>query len=288
MGCLTPVRSSGLRIEAMTPGYTAVSVIGRGAGSTLHKVRHRESGKFYTLKQVKKVDDPEGRFFEQIQREWKVGQAVAHPNLREIYDLHRTRKRFKVVEFNLLMEYLEGRTLDQAGLSGIATLLGVFTEVASALHAMHQAGFVHADIKPSNIMLCNGAGVKIFDLGQSCGLGSVKQRIQGTPDFIAPEQVMKLPMSERTDVFNLGATMYWCLTGKFFPTRIRGQQKAGAFDIGLVRDAESPQEINPQVPTGLSKLVMDCCRNSPANRPTMGEVLDRFRAVSHALKIVRE
>ena len=272
----------------MTPGYTTVSVIGRGAGSTLHKVRHRESGKFYTLKQVKKEDDPEGRFFEQIQREWKVGQAVAHPHLREIYDLHRTRKRFKLIELNLLMEYLEGRTLDQAGLSDVTTLLGVFTEVASALHAMHQAGFVHADIKPNNIMLCNGQGVKIFDLGQSCGLGSIKDRIQGTPDFIAPEQVMKLPMSERTDVFNLGATMYWCLTGKFFPTRIRGRQKAGAFDIGLVRDAETPQELNPQVPAVLSILVMDCCCNGAANRPTMSEVLDRFETVSHALKIVRQ
>ncbi len=272
----------------MTPGYTAVSVIGRGAGSILHKVRHRESGKFYTLKQVKKAEDPEGRFFEQIEREWKVGQAVAHPNLRAIYDLHRTRKLFKTIELNLVMEYLEGRTLDQAGLSDITTLLGVFTEVASGLQAMHQAGFVHADIKPNNIMLCNGEGVKIFDLGQSCALGSVKERIQGTPDFIAPEQVMKLPMSERTDVFNLGATMYWCLTGKFFPTRIRGQQKAGAFDIGLARDAETPQELNPKVPAVLSTLVMDCCCNGAANRPAMSEVLDRFKAVSHAMKIVRQ
>jgi serine/threonine-protein kinase len=186
------------------------------------------------------------------------------------------------------MEYLEGCTLDQAGLTGIAELLEVFTDVAAALHAMHQAGFVHADIKPNNIMLCNGQGVKIFDLGQSCGLGSVKERIQGTPDFIAPEQVMKLPMSERTDVFNLGATMYWCLTGKFFPTRIRGQQKAGAFDIGLARDAETPQELNSQVPTVLSNLVMECCCNGAANRPAMSQVLDGFKAVSHALKIVGE
>ena len=55
-----------------------------------------------------------------------------------------------------------------------------------------------------------------------------------------------------------------------------------------IRDAESPQEINPQVPAGLSSLVMDCCRNGAANRPAMREVLDRFRAVAHALKIVRE
>ena len=92
--------------------------------------------------------------------------------------------------------------------------------------------------------------------------------------------------SKPSTSFVLGVFGY--VAGKFFPTRIRGQQKAGAFDIGLARDAESPQELNPQVPAVLSSLVMDCCCNGAANRPTMSQVLDRFRAVSHALKIVRE
>ena len=62
--------------------------------------------------------------------------------------------------------------------------------------------------------------LKIIDLGQSCKLGAIKSRIQGTPDYIAPEQVLRKHISHRTDIFNLGATMYWALTGKNVPTLI--------------------------------------------------------------------
>ena len=61
---------------------------------------------------------------------------------------------------------------------------------------------------------------KIIDLGQSCPIGTTKSRIQGTPDYIAPEQVKRRTLGPRTDVFNLGATMYWALTGKNVPTLI--------------------------------------------------------------------
>ena len=272
----------------MTPGYTAVSLIGKGAGSTIHKVRHDRSGTIYALKRVQQQDDPEGRFFCQIRDEYEVGRRVAHPNVRQLHELFRTRKLLRVVELALLMEYLEGETLDRAGLSDLNTLVKVFAAVGGALQAINHAGFVHADIKPNNIMICNNQEVKIFDLGQSCKLGTVKQRIQGTPDFIAPEQVMKLPVDERTDVFNLGATMYWCLTGKAFPTRIKSRQRAGSFDIASVRHAGTPQESYPQVPAVLSNLVMDCCRNSPASRPGMTEVLERIKSVERVVHKIRK
>ncbi len=272
----------------MTPGYTAVSILGKGAGSIIHKVRHDRTGKIFALKQVKKKDDPEGRFFEQIQSEYKVGRSVSHPNVRQIYELRRVHRLLRVVELHLRMEYLEGQTLDRAGIADLTVLVGVFADVGRALRAMHQAGFVHADIKPNNVMICNTHNVKIFDLGQSCRSGSVKPRIQGTPDFIAPEQVMKLPLDERTDVFNLGTTMYWCLTGKPFPTRIKSSQRTGSFDIGSARHAETPQECNPEVPAVLSHLVMDCCRNSPANRPGMEAVLQRIKSVERVTQMIRK
>ena len=60
--------------------------------------------------------------------------------------------------------------------------------------------------------------VKVIDFGQSCRIGTVKERIQGTPDYIAPEQVARRPITSQTDVFNLGATLYWALTGQDIPT----------------------------------------------------------------------
>lgn len=272
----------------MIAGYTALSVIGRGAGSTIHRVRQDSTGQIFALKEVRKSSDPEGRFFEQIENEARAGQAVSHPNVRQIYELHRRRQRLRVTELYLLMEYLEGGTLGQANPPEPERQVDIFTQVALGLQALHQAGYVHSDIKPGNIMVGPEQTIKILDLGQSCKLGAVKTRIQGTPDFIAPEQVLRLPLGERTDVFNLGATMYWCLTGRTFPTRIKTQQKAGAFDLNSPRNAETPQEVRPETPGLLSNLVMDCCRNNPGSRPDMPEVLARLRSIAHATKIMRK
>lgn len=272
----------------MLPEYTVISILGKGAGSTLHKVRHRLTGKVYALKQVLRDNDPEGLFFSQVRTEYEVGRQIAHPGVRQVFELHRVRRLVRVSQLCLMLEYLEGQTLEQARVTDPTKLVRIFKEVAAALQAVHQAGFVHADIKPNNIMICSDGVVKIFDLGQSCKLGSTKRRIQGTPDFIAPEQVMKLPVDERTDVFNLGATMYWCLTGKPFPTRLKSQQRADSFDVGSVRHAETPQELRPDVPAVWSALVMDCCRNGPASRPAMGEVLQRIASVEHASRIMKK
>ncbi len=272
----------------MLPEYTAISIIGKGAGSTIHKVRHRLTGKVYALKEVVKESDPEGLFSSQVRTEHHVGRHISHPGVRQVFELHRVRRLLRVSRLCLLLEYLDGQTLEQAKVTDPRELVRVFRGVAEALQAVHQAGFVHADIKPNNIMICGDRRVKIFDFGQSCKLGSTKQRIQGTPDFIAPEQVMKLPVDERTDVFNLGATMYWCLTGKPFPTRLKSQQRAASFDIGSVRHAETPQELRPEVPAVLSALVMDCCRNGPASRPAMSELLKRIASVEHAGRIMRK
>lgn len=264
----------------MIPGYTTLEVIGRGAGSTIYKVKHQQTGKIFSLKQVKRLQDADGRFFEQVLTEHKAGRRISHPHVRQSYALHRVRKFFRVVEIRLLLEYVEGRTLEQARISEIGDLVKIFTWAAQGLRAMHLAGLVHADIKPNNVMLCEAMKVKLIDLGQACPLGKVKQRIQGTPDFIAPEQVLRLPLDETTDVFNLGATMYWCLTGKKFPTRIKSRQPAGAINLDSPRAVDTPQECNPEVPGVLSNLVMDCCRNSQHNRPrTMDKVLTRLEAV---------
>src|SRR5207253_76651 len=82
-----------------------------------------------------------------------------------------------------------------------------FIETAKALQALHRQGFVHCDLKPNNILLGPTGQVKVIDLGQACPVGTAKKRIQGTPDYIAPEQVKCIPVSVRTDVFNLGATL---------------------------------------------------------------------------------
>jgi serine/threonine-protein kinase len=148
---------------------------------------------------------------------------------------------------------------------------------------MHQLGYVHCDIKPNNIMHNDQGKVKVIDFGQSARIGTVKERIQGTPDFIAPEQVARKEISVQTDVFNLGATMYWVLTGRHIPT-LYTVNKKGENSFLLDTRIESPQDLNPKVPTGLSNLVLECVATKPQKRPAdMDAVIQRLEVAKHIL-----
>jgi serine/threonine-protein kinase len=143
---------------------------------------------------------------------------------------------------------------------------------------------VHCDIKPNNI-LCNDAGeVKVIDYGQSCPIGTVKERIQGTPDFIAPEQVARKPVSVQTDVFNLGATLYWACTGKHIPTLYTVNKKGE--NSFLVDDRiDTPQDLNPKVPTAVSNLIVEMIASRQQKRPAdMDTVVTRLELGKHILQ----
>jgi len=152
--------------------------------------------------------------------------------------------------------------------------------VASGLNSMHQRGYVHCDMKPNNILMSKSGSIKIIDLGQSCKIGTTKQRIQGTPDYIAPEQVKRKPLGPKTDVFNLGATMYWALTGHNVPTLIPKKNNLG---LVIPQQMRAPHEIR-NIPKGISKLVMDCVKEDPTERPNnMMSVVSRLDVLVHSI-----
>jgi serine/threonine-protein kinase len=111
---------------------------------------------------------------------------------------------------------------------------------------------------------------------------TVKQRIQGTPDFISPEQVKCEPVTARTDIFNFGATLYWALTGKKLPTLFNIGKGENSFILD--QTIPSPVEQNPAVPIPLSNLVMECVRTNPAKRPAdMAELSRRLELMEMSL-----
>jgi len=123
--------------------------------------------------------------------------------------------------------------------------------------------------------------IKIIDLGQSCKIGTTKQRIQGTPDYIAPEQVRRKPLGPKTDIFNLGATMYWAITGQNVPTLI---PKKDNFGLPVTEVCRAPHEIRKQMPLAISKLVMDCIKDNPVDRPSnMMILVSRLDSMVHSL-----
>ena len=262
-------------------GFSILKRIGTGARSTIYLASDEEDGTKVALKRVMFERPEDSRIFEQVETEYKVSRRIDHPYVRKCYKLRKIRSMFRARELLLSMEYFEGRNLEDCPTLSLGDVLLVFRMVASGLNAMHQHGFVHCDIKPNNILINKSGSIKIIDLGQSCKIGTVKRRIQGTPDYIAPEQVKRKPLSLKTDIFNLGATMYWALTGKHAPTLIPKKSK---FGLPITEPRRAPHELKKQLPTGISKLVMDCIEDDPAQRPpNMVTVVSRLDLMVHSI-----
>jgi len=268
-------------------GFTIIRRIGNGARSTIYLATDDEDGSTIALKRLIWEKPEDHRVFEQTEIEYKVAQKIDHPYVRKCYKLRKIRSMFRVRELLLSMEYFDGKPLEETETLSLGDVLLVFRMVAAGLSAMHQQGFIHCDIKPNNILINKNGAIKIIDLGQSCPIGTVKSRIQGTPDYIAPEQVRRKTLGPKTDVFNLGATMYWALTGKNAPTLIpKKTLLAVKSGLGSYEPSKcvAPHELRRQLPIGISKLVMDCIKQDPAERPSsMAEVMSRLDLLIHSI-----
>ncbi|AQT67967.1 Serine/threonine-protein kinase PrkC [Anaerohalosphaera lusitana] len=258
-------------------GFTIIRKLGTGARSVIYLAKDDMTGNTIALKRAFLEKPEDTRIFEQIEKEYKVARQLDHPHIRKCYKLIKRRKLLRVNEVLLSMEMFEGKPLeDSPGLS-LGDVILIFRMVATALNYMHQRGFVHCDIKPNNILIDGKGGLKVIDLGQSCKLGEIKQRIQGTPDYIAPEQVKRQHLSHRTDIFNLGATMYWALTGKNVPTLIPKNMDFATQVLQRREEFRAPHEIYRKIPRSLSQLVLDCVEEKPADRPeSMSSIVSRL------------
>jgi serine/threonine-protein kinase len=264
-------------------GYEILGRLGNGAGSAIFAASHPQTRQICALKHVVVKTDKDQRFVEQLRAEFEVGQKVNHPGLRKSIDLKvKANWLGKASEAALVMELVDGVPLDQELPHGLPALVDCFRQAAHALHALHSLGYVHCDLKPGNILAGARGATKVIDLGQACKVGTVKERIQGTPDFIAPEQVKREPVTVRTDVYNFGATLYWCLSGEKLPTLFTLAKGENSF---LVNDRiRTPREIRPDIPENVSNLVMDCVNIKSEKRPQdMADVARRLEVIRFAL-----
>jgi serine/threonine-protein kinase len=263
-------------------GFTIIKKLGTGARSIIYLALDEENGSAIALKRAVYEKPEDHRIFEQIINEYRVSKEIQHPYLRKCNKLIKVRKMFKVTELLLSMEMFEGETLEKYKSLSLGDVLLVFRMVADGLNAMHQQGYIHCDIKPNNILINESGALKIIDLGQGCKIGTIKPRIQGTPDYIAPEQVKRRHLDQRTDVFNLGATMYWAITGKNVPTLIPQSNDISAL-LGR-RQFPTPHEAHRRIPIGVSNLVMDCVKEEPEKRPpSMAEIISRLDLLIHSI-----
>ncbi|MEM6333356.1 MAG: serine/threonine-protein kinase [Planctomycetota bacterium] len=257
-------------------GFKVVKAVGQGAHSKIYCVQDM-NGQLFALKVVERDSPADQRFLDQAILEHEVSSQFDHPLLRKSFRVLRERKLIRTSTIRVLMEYVEGKPLEQFRTAEVSLQAELCRQIGEGLAVMHAKGFVHADMKPNNVLVGDDGKVKIIDFGQSCAVNTRKERVQGTPDYIAPEQVRKEHLTAQTDVFNLGATMYWLLTGEHVPTMIP-KTKKNAGTLKVERDVETPADLNPSVPPALSSVVMNCIEPDPMDRPkTMREVVDRIR-----------
>jgi serine/threonine protein kinase len=261
--------------------YRVVGPLGTGAGSTILQIADRtRGGQRFALKVVKRLDSDDDIYIAQAQTEFEVARKLNHPAIARIYDCRLKRSLlFKVTGVELLMEFVDGQTLDEVEAPTMPNLVLIFTQVADALVHMHRRGVYHGDLKPSNIMISKNGRVKLIDFGTAWLKGQEKNRIQGTPQYMAPEQLTEKVVDERTDVYNFGATMYRLLTGRY--ANPGGGLRTG--DNAKVKLAP-PIQVNPNIPGALNETILACLMLSPERRPAgMFEVQQQLSAVARYL-----
>ncbi len=269
-------------MSLILPDYRIIREVGRGANSKLYCVEHIQTGELRTAKHVKCEDEDEAKFIDQLRAEQATGQMLDHPALRKIHDLRFIRKMFRVQSAVLLMEWVDGIDMSNARFKcELVKLLGYFRQAAEGLHAMHHFGFVHADLKPGNLLITLDDNLKLIDFGQSSAMLQAKERVQGTPDYMAPEQAKRSVLDQRTDVFGLGATLHKVLTGGAMKTEMN--KTAGMHLQGRIgkRVTDMKRGAHENIPTCVVRLIDDCCKEEPVER------LADMRAVNHRIELTQ-
>jgi len=191
-------------------------------------------------------------------REAKVASALNHPNILTIYEVGEFEKTHFIAS-----EYVNGKTLSTYLDQQTATLsdiLKLAVQIVSALKAAHEAGIVHRDIKPDNIMVRNDGIVKVLDFGLAkllenrnlkSGQTTAVGIIMGTPNYMSPEQARGKEIDYQTDIFSFGVVLYEMLSGKL---PFQGESINDTIAAILTKEPKTLENI----PSKLTEIVEKC------------------------------
>ena len=261
-------------------GYEVLDKLGEGGAGSIYAASDPSTGQLYAIKHVKLNTDKDRRMYDQLKNEFQIGKQVTHPSLRKSIEMKSNGGGMrKTTEAILVLELVHGMSMIDRLPPTFKEMLDALIKSAEAITALHELGYVHADLKPRNILVDDDGTVKLIDMGHSCTKGSVKPRMQGTEGYMAPEQKHCQPLNAQTDVFGFGATMYHLLTGQ--------RLASGFSDKALDKSGPPtppPAEIAQQLPSELMVLVMQCVREDIRARPaSMDEVLEKLIQIRRKL-----
>jgi len=251
--------------------YELLGEIARGGQGVVYRARGA-GGEVVALKLLLQATPVDQARFEQ---EARTLARLEHPHLLRIVDAGRVQETPY-----LGLEYVEGEDLRQfvrgRGVPSFAWTVEILEAIAGAVAHCHQHGVVHRDIKPANILVERGSGRPVLvDFGlikrdpewqSMAGSGGLTAtgEVVGTPSYMAPEQAVGGQVGPSSDVYSLGATLYWLLTGRPpFP----GPTAYEVLQAVVNASVPDPTRLNPGAPAHLSALCRRAMAKSPEQRP---------------------
>ena len=199
--------------------YKLTRLIGEGGMASVYEAEHEMLGTKVAVKVLNPILSANAQIRERFKNEAKMMASFNHPNITKIIDFDDQPHQLSIV-----MEFLEGEDLNEkikrSGPLSQGAIQDVFVQTLSAFQYAHEKGVVHRDIKPSNIYVLPNGHVKILDFGIAKLFGQGNEMTQtgtqmGTPIYMSPEQVKAdKSIDHRSDIYSLGVTMYYAITGK--------------------------------------------------------------------------
>jgi serine/threonine-protein kinase len=244
--------------------YELVSRIAIGGMGEVWKANDSVIGRTVAIKILKDEYMGDSGFRERFRAEARHAALVNHEGIANVFDYGEEEG-----SAYLVMELVPGEALssilEREKILPATRVLSIVSQTASALHAAHQAGLVHRDIKPGNLLITPDGSVKITDFGIARLADQVPLtatgQVMGTVQYLAPEQAGGKPASPATDVYSLGIVAYEALAGK---RPFRGESQVA---IAMAQIKETPPELPSSIPSAVRALVMSCMAKKPEGRP---------------------
>jgi serine/threonine protein kinase len=222
-------------------------------------------------------------------REARAASALNHPHIVTIHDIDRAEVEGVERDF-IVMELVKGQSLDKLNRPGGLPLeesLRYAIQMADALATAHEAGIVHRDVKPANLMVTERGQLKVLDFGLAKLLEPVgvdeeaptfsatsyteEAAVLGTAAYMSPEQAEGKPVDARSDVFSFGAVLYEMLTGR---RAFEGDSRVSIRTAILRKDVRPARSLRSDIPGELERLVARCLAKERSRRyPSAKEVL---------------
>lgn len=256
--------------------YELEKELGRGGMGVVYKARDTQLDRPVALKFLGSLVDGSEEFRQRFQREARAAAQVSHPNILSIYDIGVEQGSTYIA-----MEYIEGPNLNQylgkKGKLPVREAVNLIGQACLALEAIHQAGIVHRDIKPDNILIAKGGLVKLMDFGLAKGYGARltgSHVIMGTPCYMSPEQARGGDVGPKSDIYAIGLVLYELLTGKtvFSDGNVLQRQ--------IVEMPPPPSKMEGDIPELLDQIIMKAIAKDPEERfASAGELSKYLRMV---------